>query len=551
MKGKAAKKEEVDLSTLPKANMVVSSLLLNFKNQDNKFKIFESFYKGLQNDPLYFFITREHIIDYAKEQKIYEDLSDPKSKNPKEPSAPKKDITPEQLSKACLGLLIEKSIPCRKDKKIIFDQIEEAMKKREESEKYWNNKMQTNQNLTQNDEAPKEEKKKKGRDKNKNKKVQQGNEVAPPKPEEIEIPKYDEYTNEIFIILYNYPLSKAEYECLINETNEQNDKIIINLFQFVNDIDEFVEQKKDEVVLDKKGKPVQKEVKLDKDAAEMQRFFLSTLVLPPHPKSPETLAAEEEARKKAAEEEAKKKEEEATGAASKPKAGKGKADKTGSKEQIQEEALDDGMEPTPLILNDVFNDFKQLRDNSNRDSNIRKACFESEDFSYKVTNESEKEDTANLFYKNFLIKLAKIHAQMVYFEEWKKNYEIIKLEEEGETVKTFDEEKIQNINADIIYGKDSIGRSLLSFVHYLVNENRKEERNQLIYHINNFEGQFEKNFEKYRYAFFETPKENVANVKDNKKRASLEPQQKKEEKEQQQQNLNNDFAIVLQSHPKK
>ena len=244
MKGKAAKKEEVDLSTLPKANMVVSSLLLNFKNQDNKFKIFESFYKGLQNDPLYFFITREHIIDYAKEQKIYEDLSDPKSKNPKEPSAPKKDITPEQLSKACLGLLIEKSIPCRKDKKIIFDQIEEAMKKREESEKYWNNKMQTNQNLTQNDEAPKEEKKKKGRDKNKNKKVQQGNEVAPPKPEEIEIPKYDEYTNEIFIILYNYPLSKAEYECLINETNEQNDKIIINLFQFVNDIDEFVEQKK-------------------------------------------------------------------------------------------------------------------------------------------------------------------------------------------------------------------------------------------------------------------------------------------------------------------
>ena len=56
MKGKA-KKEEVDLTTLPKANMVVSSLMLNFKNQDNKLKIFETFYKGLQNDPLYFFIT--------------------------------------------------------------------------------------------------------------------------------------------------------------------------------------------------------------------------------------------------------------------------------------------------------------------------------------------------------------------------------------------------------------------------------------------------------------------------------------------------------------
>ena len=551
MKGKAAKKEEIDLSTLPKANMVVSSLLLNFKNQDNKFKIFESFYKGLQNDPLYFFITREHIIDYAKEQKIYEDLSDPKSKNPKEPAAPKKDITPEQLSKACLGLLIEKSIPCRKDKKVIYDQIEEAMKKREESEKYWNNKMQTNQNLTQNDEAPKEEKKKKGRDKNKNKKAQPGNEAAPPKPEEIEIPKYDEYTNEIFIILYNYPLSKTEYECLINETNEQNDKIVINLFQFVNDIDEFIE-KKEEIVLDKKGKPVQKEQKLDKDTAEMQRYFLSTLVLPPHPKSPETLAAEEEARKKAAEEEAKKKEEEAAAAATKPKGGKGKNDKTGSKEQIQEETIDDGMEPTPLVLQDVYNDFKQQRDDSSRDSNMRKACFESEDFTYKVINESEKEDTANSFYKNFLIKLAKIHAQMVYFEEWKKNYEIIKLEDEGETVKTFDEEKIQNINGDIIYGKDSIGGNLLSFVHYLVNENRKEERNQLIYHINNFEGQFEKNFEKYRYAFFETPKENNANnikekekEKDSKKRSSLESQQK-----EQQENINNEPAVVLQSHPK-
>ena len=541
MKGKQVKKEEVDLTTLPKANMVVSSLLLNFKNQDNKFKIFESFYKGLQNDPLYFFITREHIIDYAKEQKIFEDTGDPKAKNPKEPSAPKKDITPEQLSKACLGLLIEKSIPCRKDKKIIFDQIDEAMKKREESEKYWNNKMQTNQNMTQNDESPKEEKKKKGRDKNKKKNVQQGNEIAPPKPEEIEIPKYDEYTNEIFIILYNYPLSDKEYECLINETNEQNDKIVINLFQFVNDIDEFIEQKKEEVVLDKKGKPVQKEAKLDKDAAEMQRYFLSTLVLPPHPKSPETLAAEEEARKKLAEEEAKKKEEEAN----KPKP-KGKTDKTSSKEQIQEDNIDDNMEPTPLILMDVFNGFKKLRDNSNRDSNIRKACFESEDFSYKKVNENDKDDPANLFYKNFLIKLAKIHAQMVYFEEWKKNYDIIKLEDEGEIVNTFDEEKIQKINEDIKYGADSIGRSLLCFVHYLVNEKRKEERNQLNYYINNFEGLFENYFEKYRYEFFETPKEVKEENKENKENKN----KKKSSIEQEQENLNNDLAVVLQSHPK-
>ncbi len=501
MKGKQQKKEEIDLSTLPKANMVVSSLMLNFKNPDNKLKFFENFYKGLQNDPLYFFITREHIIDYAKEQKIYEDLSDPKAKNPKDaPPQPKKDITPSQLSKACLGLLIEKSIPCRKDKKVIYDQIDEALKKREESEKYWKNKESAGQG--QPVEAPKEEKKKKGKDKKK----QVETEITPPKPEEIEIPKYDEYTNEMFVILYNYPLSEEEYDSLINETNEQNDHIIINLFQFINDIDEYIEPKKEEVVLDKKGKPVQKEAKLDKDAAEMQRYFTSTLVLPPHPKSPETIKAEQEAKKKA-EEEAKKKEEEAK---ANPKQAK-KVDKNAAKAEVQEE-IDDGMEPTPLILDDVYNSFLKQRDNSTRDSNMRKACFNKEDFSYKITNEAEKEDTASLFYKNFLVKLAKIHAQMVYFEEWKKNYEIIKLEDEGETVETYDIEKIKNINSENKFGNDSIGRVLINFAYNLIKEKRIDERNQLLFYMNSFEKKFAQNFEKYRYDFIDNNKENTDEI---------------------------------------
>ena len=213
------------------------------------------------------------------------------------------------------------------------------------------------------------------------------------------------------------------------------------------------------------------------------------------------------------------------------------------------------MEPTPLILKDVFNDFKQLRDNSNRESNIRKACFDSEDFSYKA-NEGDKEDTANLFYKNFLIKLAKIHAQMVYFEEWKKNYDIIKLEDEGETINTYDKEKVQKINEDIKYGNDSIGSNLLNFVHYLVNEKRKEQRNQLIYYMNNFEGFFDKNFEKYRYEFFETPKDNKVleneQNKDNKENKDNKDLKKRQSLEQQkeQENLNNDLAVVLQSHPR-
>ena len=511
MKGKQQKKEEIDLSTLPKANMVVSSLMLNFKNPENKLKIFENFYKGLQNDSLYFFITREHIIEYAKEQKIYEDLSDPKAKNAKDaPPQQKKDITPAQLSKAALGLLIEKSIPCRKEKKIIYDQIEEAIKKREESEKYWKKKEQAAQG--QPEEAPKEEKKKKGKEKKK----QAEAEIAPPKPEEIEIPKYDEYTNEIFIIFYNYPLSMEEYDSLINETNDQNDKIVINLFQFLNDIDEYIEPKKEEVVLDKKGKPIQKEAKLDKDAAEIQKYFTSTLILPPHPKSPEKLLAEQEAKKKA-EEEAKKKEEEAK---ANPKAKKN--EKNAPKVENIEDTIDDTMEPTPLILQDVFNDFKKQRDNSSRNSNMRKACFDIEDFSYKIINETEKEDTANLFYKNFLIKLAKIHAQMVYFEEWKKNYEIIKLEEDGEPQEIFNEEKIKKINSENTFGKDSIGRLLINFIHNIVTEKRKDERNQLIFYMNSFEKKFAQNFEKYSYEFIDN----------------------KDTKE------NNEEFIPLQSHPK-
>lgn len=283
---KQPKKEEVDVTNLPKANMVVASLLLNFKNPDNKFKLFESFYKGLQNDPLYFFVTREHIIDYAKEQKIYEDVGADPKKNPKDaPVAARKDISPEQLAKACLGLIVEKSVPCRKDKKVIFDQIEEATKKREESEKYWKEKVEEKQAPTQSEEKEtKDDKKKKNaKEKAKKKNVNPSQDVAPPRPEEIEIPKYDEYTNEMFVIFYNYPLSDKEYECLINERNETNDQIVINLFQFINDIDEYEQPKKEEaVVADKKGgKADKKEQKLDKDAAEMQRFFLSMLVLPP------------------------------------------------------------------------------------------------------------------------------------------------------------------------------------------------------------------------------------------------------------------------------
>ena len=97
------------------------------------------------------------------------------------------------------------------------------------------------ENEDKDDKKKKEEKKKD----DKNKKVY-------PKPEEIEIPKYDEYTNEMFVILYNFLLSKEEFMCLENEKNENNEQVTINLFHLINDIDEYNPSEQEEVVLDKK-----------------------------------------------------------------------------------------------------------------------------------------------------------------------------------------------------------------------------------------------------------------------------------------------------------
>ena len=162
---------------------------------------------------------------------------------------------------------MEKSIPCRKEKKIIFDKIEEAEKEKEEAEKYWKEQEEIEKKLKESEEKDDKKKKEEKKKEDKNKKVY-------PKPEEIEIPKYDEYTNEMFVILYNYPLSEEEFMCLENEKNENNDEVTINLFHLMNDIDEYVPPQQEEVVLDKKGKPIQKEAKLDKDQALIQNIFL-------------------------------------------------------------------------------------------------------------------------------------------------------------------------------------------------------------------------------------------------------------------------------------
>ena len=138
---------------------------------------------------------------------------------------------------------MEKSIPCRKEKKIIFDKIEEAEKEKEDAEKYWKEQEEIEKKKKMKIKMIKRKKRKKKDDKNKK---------VYPKPEEIEIPKYDEYTNEMFVILYNFLLSKEEFMCLENEKNENNEQVTINLFHLINDIDEYNPSEQEEVVLDKK-----------------------------------------------------------------------------------------------------------------------------------------------------------------------------------------------------------------------------------------------------------------------------------------------------------
>ena len=85
--------------------MIISTILMNLKNLETKYKIFETFYKNLQNDKLFHFITRQHIIEYAKENKIYEDPAKVKKPTKGESIPEYKEIAPWELSKAALGLI--------------------------------------------------------------------------------------------------------------------------------------------------------------------------------------------------------------------------------------------------------------------------------------------------------------------------------------------------------------------------------------------------------------------------------------------------------------
>ncbi len=192
----------------------------------------------------------------------------------------------------------------------------------------------------------------------------------------------------MFVILYNYPLSEEEFMCLENETNENNDQVTINLFHLINDIDEYVPPEQEEVVLDKKGKLVQKEAKLDKDQALIQKYFTSILLIP----KKDILDTDND----------EKKDDEMNDTKT------SKMNKKEEEKKDEEKKDENEDEMIEVVLSDIYNKFMELKDNSDKFSKIRQSCFEKEDFSYKILNEETQEDTISEFYKNFLVKIAKM-----------------------------------------------------------------------------------------------------------------------------------------------
>jgi len=109
---KKGQKEVVDISTLREVVTCITSLLLDFQNNDCRLKILESFIKSPEKKLKA--ISREEIIQYAKVQKIYVDPAKGKKPNKNEPPPEHKEITPKELPKAAKLLVQENSIPFRK-----------------------------------------------------------------------------------------------------------------------------------------------------------------------------------------------------------------------------------------------------------------------------------------------------------------------------------------------------------------------------------------------------------------------------------------------------
>ena len=442
MKGK--KKEEVDFATLPKANMIAASLILDFKNPNKKFKILEAFYKnGTSDNSSVHFITREHIIEYAKGAGIYIDPTDTKKPAKDKDAVPveKKEITPEELAKDTVMLINDKSVNIRWDKKVILDKIEEAKAQLEESEKYW---AAQGSPIPTSNENEKDTKKKKPEPKDNKKK----NDKVPPKPEEITIPPFIDDNIEMLVVFYNYPINEEEYIALNTYKNETDDKVSLQLISLLVDIDEYTPPKV-EVVLDKKGNPVKpKEVKVSNDVLAMQKYFATPSILStPQPN-------------------------------------------TGTDNTTNES-------PAEMSMSDIYDRLKETRNNSEKGTSMRSTTFERADFT--CVDENALDGIVDEYYKKYVEKMAMLNSMYVAYNKFSKDNPVIAIDSEDSH--QYNTMEVVDINKGVQYQHDSIGRALIAYCDEQIKKNRLDKKNRLFYELNDFDEMFDEAIKKYSYEY--------------------------------------------------
>ena len=233
-------KEQIDISQLPSVNETITSIIFNFETTDKKLKIIEAFYKMPEKELK--LISREEIILFAKDQKIYIDPAEGKKPAKGEPPIEHKPITPQELAKAAKLLIEENSVQFRKNKKDLLDNIENLKKQKEESIAYWN---------AQAEELKKDPKKKPDK-------------KPLPKPEEIVIPEIKEYDLDYLVVLYNYPLTGEEF------LEMEKENIIINNIKEIKEAPDYIptEEKPAEEAGDKKPAAQKKPANAPKDAGK-------------------------------------------------------------------------------------------------------------------------------------------------------------------------------------------------------------------------------------------------------------------------------------------
>ncbi len=251
MKGK--KKEEiVDVTNLPKINTFNTSFIFGTENPEKRFKLLETIFKS--NHKFLRLITREHLIEFAKEKGIFvEPVENKKDVNPVE----KREINVEELAKSAAAIITDRSIPMMREKKILLDKIEELKKQKEEA-------------IYARDNPQVVDPKKPAKPADKNK---------PPSvnPDDIIIPVIDDFGIDLGIVFYNYPIDKEETLAL------EKEGVAINHILFLKDIDEYTppDETKEEINVDLKPKKAPAPAKDAKGANNEQALFQKYFSAPP------------------------------------------------------------------------------------------------------------------------------------------------------------------------------------------------------------------------------------------------------------------------------